>query len=217
MTQIHKHSAYPAAEERINVYSHGLGLVLSVLALSMLVLKTGDMLQLVSVTVFAASLITLYGASTIYHSATDTARRAWLRTVDHAMIYVLIAGTYTPFSLLVLQGTTGWVIFWVSWGMAATGILIKLFYTGRYNKISTAMYVVMGWIIVFAIEPLMQNLSPGGLSWLLAGGIFYTVGAVIYSIRRLPFGHATFHIFCLFGSACHFVSVYYFVLVPSNS
>ncbi len=217
MTESHKHNTYPAAEERINVYSHGLGLFLSVFALLVLTLKARGMLQVVSVSVFAASLIALYGSSTIYHSTTDVARRAWLRTVDHAMIYVLIAGSYTPFSLLVLKGTIGWAVFGVSWGMAATGIVIKLFHTGRYNKVSTAMYVFMGWVIVFAIKPLIANLSPDGLMWLFAGGIFYTVGALFYSIKKMPFGHATFHIFCLLGSACHFVSVYYFVLAPSNS
>lgn len=144
-------------------------------------------------------------------------RRASLRTVDHAMIYVLIAGTYTPFALLVLKGAIGWAVFGVAWAMAVTGIVIKLFHTGRWDKISTAMYVFMGWIIVFAIKPLIAGLSSEGLTWLFAGGIFYTVGALFYSIRKMPFGHATFHIFCLLGSASHFVSVYYFVLPPISS
>ena len=212
MTDTHKHTTYPAAEERFNVYSHGLGLLLSVLALLVLTLKAQGMLQVISVSVFAASLIALYGSSTIYHSTDDVTRRARLRTVDHAMIYVLIAGTYTPFALLVMQGTTGWAIFSVIWLMAATGIVIKLFHTGRYDKISTAMYVFMGWSIVFAIKPLIANLSADGLTWLFAGGISYTVGALFYSIKKMPYGHATFHVFCLLGSACHFISVYYFVL-----
>ena len=212
MTDTHKHTTYPAAEERFNVYSHGLGLLLSVLALLVLTLKAQGMLQVISVSVFAASLIALYGSSTIYHSTDDVTRRARLRTVDHAMIYVLIAGTYTPFALLVMQGTTGWAIFSVIWLMAATGIVIKLFHTGRYDKISTAMYVFMGWSIVFAIKPLIANLSVDGLTWLFAGGISYTVGALFYSIKKMPYGHATFHVFCLLGSACHFISVYYFVL-----
>ena len=212
MTDTHKHTTYPAAEERFNVYSHGLGLILSVLALLVLTLKAQGMLQVISVSVFAASLIALYGSSTIYHSTNDVTRRARLRTVDHAMIYVLIAGTYTPFALLVMQGTTGWAIFSVIWLMAATGIVIKLFHTGRYDKISTAMYVFMGWSIVFAIKPLIANLSADGLTWLFAGGISYTVGALFYSIKKMPYGHATFHVFCLLGSACHFISVYYFVL-----
>jgi len=207
-----KHKSYLAAEERINVYSHGLGLIASVFALFILTLKANGMLQVVSVVVFAASLIALYGSSTIYHSTNDVARRARLRTVDHAMIYVLIAGSYTPLSLLVLRGAAGWTIFGVIWAMAAIGIVIKLFHTGKYNKISTAMYVFMGWVIVFAIKPLIANISSEGLAWLFAGGVFYTVGAIFYSIGRLPYGHATFHVFTLLGSACHFVCVYYFVL-----
>lgn len=212
-----KYTIYPQAEERINVYSHGLGVFLSIVAMLLLISKAKGALQIVSVSVFAASLIALYSSSTIYHSAVDVARRARLRIVDHAMIYVLIAGTYTPFSLLVLKGTVGWTIFGVSWAMAATGIVIKLFYTGHFNNISTAMYVFMGWLIVFAIKPLIANLSTEGIAWLFAGGVFYTVGAVVYSIGRLPYGHATFHICCLLGSACHVVSVYFFVLLPINS
>jgi len=212
MSEALKYTTYPAAEERINVYSHGIGLVLSVAALLMLTLKAHGMLQVVSVSVFAISMIALYGSSTIYHGTTDVPRRVWLRTVDHAMIYVLIAGTYTPFALLVLQGKTGWAIFGVTWTMAVTGIVIKLYHTGRYNKVSTAMYVFMGWMMVFAINPLIANLPPEGLIWLFAGGVSYTVGALTYSIKKMPFGHATFHILCLIGSACHFVSIYYFVL-----
>jgi hemolysin III len=212
MSEARKNTTYPVAEERINTYSHGFGLVLSVVALLLLAVKAQGLLELVSVTVFAASMIALYGSSTIYHGTSNVARRVWLRTVDHAMIYVLIAGTYTPFSLLVLQGKTGWAVFGVTWAMAATGIIIKLFHTGRYDKVSTAMYVFMGWIIVFAIKPLIANLSPDGLAWLFAGGVSYTGGALFYSVKKMPFGHASFHIFCLVGSACHFVSVYYFVL-----
>jgi len=214
---MHKHTTYPVLEERINVASHALGLLLSIVALLLLIAKGSSALELVSLSVFATSLIALYAASTVYHVTTSVARRAWLRTVDHAMIYVLIAGTYTPFSLLVIKGTAGWTIFGISWAMAVTGIVIKLYHTGRYDRLSTAMYVFMGWMIVFAINPLIDNLSPAGLSWLFAGGISYTVGALFYSLKKMPFGHATFHIFVLAGSACHFVSVYFFVLAPISS
>jgi hemolysin III len=207
-----KHTTYPETEERINIYSHGLGLVASVFALFLLPLKANGILEVVSVVVFAASLIALYGSSTIYHSTNNVARRVWLRTVDHSMIYVLIAGSYTPLALLVLKGAIGWTVFGVSWAMATTGIVMKLFHTGKYDKISTAMYVFMGWVIVFAIKPLAANLSSEGLTWLFAGGVSYTLGALFYSIRKLPYGHATFHIFTLLGSACHVVCVYYFVL-----
>ena len=212
MTTHFKHTTYPATEERINVYSHGLGLIASVFALVILTLKADGIFQIVSVVVFAASLIALYGSSTIYHSTTNVARRARLRTVDHSMIYVLIAGSYTPLALLVLEGAVGWTIFGVSWAMAVTGIVIKLFHTGKYDKISTAMYVFMGWVIIFAIKPLAANLSSEGLAWLFAGGMSYTVGALFYSIKKMPYGHATFHVFTLLGSICHFVCVYCYVL-----
>lgn len=210
-------TSYSRSEERLNVASHGLGLILSIAGLIALCVRASGTLELVSVCVFALSLIALYASSTIYHSATNVAVRARMRTVDHAMIYVLIAGTYTPFALLSLQGKTGWSIFALSWSMAAIGISLKLFYTGRYDKLSTAMYVFMGWIIVFAIKPLLASLSGEGMLWLLAGGVSYTLGALFYSISKMPFGHVTFHIFVLIGSACHFITVYFFVLTPMSS
>ena len=217
MTKSHEAGIYPLAEERINIASHAVGLALSIAGLVLLLIRASGALQVTSVAVFAASMVALYAASTIYHGTTNAVCRTRMRTVDHAMIYVLIAGTYTPFSLLVLGGAIGWVIFGVSWSMALIGIVVKLFLTGRYDRISTAMYVFMGWIIVFAIEPLIAGLSTAGLVWLVSGGICYTIGALFYSIRSMPFAHAVFHVFVVAGSACHFVSVYYFVLVPSSS
>lgn len=212
MSELNKHSGYAPTEERINVLSHGFGLILSIAALVALVGKASTALQMISVGVFALSMICLYASSTIYHSSTDTTLRSKMRTVDHAMIYLLIAGSYTPFSLLVLSGAVGWGVFATSWLMAAVGVTLKLFYTGRYDKLSTVMYVLMGWLIVVAARPLLASLSSEGLAWLFGGGIAYTVGAIFYSIRKLPYGHATFHIFVLAGSACHFVSVYCYVL-----
>jgi len=209
---------YSPAEERLNVLSHALGLLLSVVGLVLLIVKAaslGTPLHVVSFAIFGASLVILYAASTIYHSTDDPSRRTKLRTVDHAAIYILIAGTYTPFTLAVLSGTVGWTLFGVSWGMAVTGIVLKLFYTGRFNILSTSMYVFMGWVIVFAIKPLMAALPEEGIFWLIAGGIAYTVGAISYSIKKIPFGHAVFHFFVLAGSACHFISVYWYIL-PSS-
>ena len=209
---------YSPAEERLNVLSHALGLLLSVVGLVLLIVKAaslGTPLHVVSFAIFGASLVILYAASTIYHSTDDPSRRTKLRTVDHAAIYILIAGTYTPFTLAVLSGTVGWTLFGVSWGMAVTGIVLKLFYTGRFNILSTSMYVFMGWVIVFAVKPLMAALPEEGIFWLFAGGIAYTVGAISYSIKKIPFGHAVFHFFVLAGSACHFISVYWHIL-PSS-
>ena len=209
---------YPPAEERVNIVSHAVGLILSAVGLVLLVMKAaalGTALHVVSFAIFGTSLVLLYAASTIYHSTADPKRRIRLRTVDHAAIYILIAGSYTPFTLAVLSGTVGWTLFGVSWGMAVTGIVLKLFYTGRFNILSTSMYVFMGWVIVFAIKPLMAALPYEGLFWLFAGGIAYTVGAISYSIKKIPYGHALFHLFVLAGSACHFVAVYWYILHAS--
>jgi hemolysin III len=206
---------YPPTEELINIGSHAFGLLLSsigLLALLTRALTHGETLHLVSAGVFAASMIALYAASVAYHSTREPNLRTRLRTVDHSAIYVLIAGTYTPFALVTLQGTAGWILFGVIWGMAVTGIVLKLFFTGRYKLFSTLMYVVMGWLIVFFIKPLVASFPPAGLAWLLAGGIAYTLGAVLYSIPKVPFHHAVFHVFVVLGSACHFVAVFRYVL-----
>lgn len=206
---------YPPAEERINVASHALGLVLSIVGSASLVVHAsaqGNILHVASFAIFGASLIMLYATSTIYHSARTPALRQRLRIVDHAMIYVLIAGSYTPITLITMGGATGWLMFGITWGMAFTGIILKLFFTGRFTRLSTFMYVFMGWIIVFAIEPLIDNLPANGLIWLVSGGIAYTLGAVLYAIKKIRFNHAIFHIFVLLGSTCHFIAVYFYVL-----
>ena len=215
MKDIEGKGHYSAIEEKLNITTHAVGLVFSVAALVLLVTRAtlyGNVWHIVSFSVFGVSLIILYTSSTIYHSATNPVLRSRLRIVDHASIYVLIAGTYTPFSLVTLSGLSGWMIFSFSWAMAITGIILKLFFTGRYNLISTLMYVFMGWIIIFAIKPLVNNLSSEGLFWLVAGGIAYTVGAILYGIKKIKFNHAIFQVFVLLGSFCHFVSVYFYVL-----
>jgi len=202
-------------EEKINIISHATGFILSVVALVLLVTHAslhGDVWHIVSFSIFGASLIILYAASTFYHSAKKPELRKRLKIIDHASIYVLVAGSYTPFTLITLNGTLGWVIFGTSWGLAITGIILKLFFTGKYNLISTSMYVFMGWVIVFALKPLINNLPPEGFLWLLAGGISYTLGAILYSIKKIRFNHAIFHMFVLTGSFCHFISVFFYVL-----
>lgn len=206
---------YSQTEEKLNITSHALGLVLSVLALFALTwkaLESGNAWDVAIFGVFGISLILLYATSTLYHSATQPRRRIRLRILDHAMIYVLIAGSYTPLALITLSGTVGWILFGTSWSMALAGITLKMFFTGRYNLFSTLMYVFMGWIAIFAINPLIRNLPLDGLYWLLAGGLSYTVGAILYAIKSIPFNHAIFHIFVLGGSACHFVTVFVYVL-----
>ena len=209
---------YSPIEEKINIVSHAAGFILSIVALVLLIVHAilhGDVWHIVSFSIFGASLMILYAASTYYHSAKKPELRNRLKIIDHASIYVLIAGSYTPFTLVTLRGTVGWVIFGISWGLALTGIILKLFFTGRYNLISTLMYVFMGWVIIFAIKPLINDLPFGGLLWLVAGGLSYTIGAVIYSIKQIKFNHAIFHMFVLVGSFCHFMSVFFYVL-PSK-
>jgi len=210
---------YSKLEEKTNIISHAIGLVLSVVALVFLVIKAsfhGNGWHIVSVAIFGASLIALYAASTFYHNAKEPGIRSRLRILDHATIYVLIAGTYTPLTIITLDSSTGWVIFGVSWGMALAGVILKLFFTGKFNVVSTVMYVFMGWVIVFAIKPLINNLAIEGLLWLFAGGVAYTTGAIIYSVKKIKFNHAIFHMFVLMGSFCHFVAVYFYVLPSSG-
>lgn len=206
---------YPPLEEKLNIISHAFGFALSIVGLLLLIYRAhtfGEIIHLISFSVFGASLILLYAASTFYHSARRPRLRYKLNILDHASIYLLIAGTYTPFALVTLSGLTGWIIFAVVWGMASIGVMLKLFYTGRYHLLSTAMYVLMGWIIVFAIKPLINNLELPGLLWLISGGISYTLGAVFFSIDRIKYNHAIFHVLVLMGSFCHFISIYFYVL-----
>ena len=206
---------YSPMEEKLNITSHAAGLILSIAAFVLLIRRAtmhGTIWHITSFAIFGASLILLYTASTFYHSAKNPASRTRLKIFDHASIYVLIAGTYTPFTLVTLNGPTGWVIFSISWGLAVTGIILKLFFTGQYHLISTIMYVLMGWVIIFAVKPLIRSLPSEGLIWLFAGGISYTLGAVLYSIDKIKFNHAIFHVFVLTGSICHFMSVCLYIL-----
>ena len=208
-------NSYQPKEERLNVWSHAIGLVLSVVGLSLLILRALDSKEaqvLVSSVIFGASMILLYAASTFYHNCKTEGLRYKLKILDHISIYILIAGTYTPFCLISLKGTTGWILFGITWGFALAGLILKLFFTGRFRTFSTLIYVLMGWLIVFAIEPLMHNLPPEALFWIIAGGISYTLGAVIYSIRSIKFNHAVFHLFVLIGTFCHFMAIYKYVL-----
>ncbi len=206
---------YDKKEEKLNVLSHGIGLVLSIIALVLLVVYAsleGSPWHIVSFSIYGVSLIVLYSASTFYHYTQSPRLRHKLNIFDHASIYILIAGTYTPFTLVVLDGWVGWTIFGVSWGLAIIGVILKLFYIGRFDRISTIAYVLMGWLIIFAVKPLVHNLPFDGLMWLLGGGISYTIGAVLYSVKRIKYNHAIFHIFVLLGSFCHFMAVFFYVL-----
>jgi hemolysin III len=201
---------YSPREEKLNVISHFTGLLLSIIGSIVLIIKgisSGTGLSIVSYIVYGTSMILLYLASTLYHNSKEAEKRRKLKVFDHASIYVLIAGTYTPFSLLVIKGAWGWSVFGVVWGIALAGIILKLFFTGRFNIVSTISYILMGWVVVVAIKPLIANFQTEGLILLLSGGLFYTFGAVLYSIKRIPYNHAIFHFFVLFGSLAHYIAI----------
>lgn len=206
---------YSPGEELLNIISHAAGLVLSVYGFLLLILKaiahdSGRLM--LSFVIFGSSLVLLYAASTLYHSTRSLRKRFFYKIFDHIAIFILIAGTYTPFALVTLRGRTGWIILGVVWIIAFLGAGLKLFFTGKFKVLSTLLYVAMGWVIIFAIEPLMENLSSQGLWWLLSGGLAYTLGAVFYSIGKIKFNHAVFHFFVLLGSYCHFMAIYKYVL-----
>ncbi len=205
---------YSPTEEKLNIWSHAVGLFLSIVALILLIAKAvqeDNIWMKISFPIFGISLVLLYLASTLYHASKNPEKRFKLKIFDHAAIYVLIAGTYTPFTLVSLNGKTGWIIFFTVWAIAFAGIILKLFFTGRFKVISTAMYVLMGWIIVFYFKELTANLQSDGVFYLILGGFFYTIGAILYSIKKIKFNHAIFHFFVLAGSFCHFLSVYLYI------
>ena len=206
---------YHPNEERLNVISHGMGLILSVIALVLLVtyaISDGTVWHVISFSIYGASLVILYTASTLYHYVQEPNLRYKLNIFDHAAIYVLIAGSYTPFTMNVFEGAFSWIMFGIIWSIAIIGVTLKLFFTGKYGKISTVAYVLMGWTGIFGIQTLVESLPIEGVIWLLAGGLSYTIGAIIFGINKLQFNHAIFHVFVLLGSFCHFISVFIYVL-----
>jgi hemolysin III len=206
---------YSEKEEKLNVLTHAFGLLMSSIGLPFLLLKSlqyNGFWKPISIVIFGISLVILYAASTFYHASKDPKIRRKLNIFDHAAIYVLIAGTYSPFTIIVLEGSLGWIIFGCTWAFALVGIILKLFYTGRYDKLSTVMYILMGWQIILVINPLIDVFSPEGLRLLFAGGVFYTVGALIYSSKKIKYNHAVFHVFVLLGSTSHYLCVYNYIL-----
>jgi hemolysin III len=219
MVQTSPPSHYSLREELLNCITHGAGMLLSIAALVLLIVFSslyGEASHVVSCTVFGVALLLLYTASTLYHSFQKPRVKQFFKIFDHACIYVLIAGTYTPFLLVTLRGVIGWTLFGIIWFLAVSGIILKVFFVNRFRILSPIAYIMMGWIIIFAIKPLAQALAPGGIVWLVAGGLAYTLGVVFYAWRKLPFNHAIWHLFVLSGSVCHFFAVLLHVL-PSKS
>ncbi len=203
-----------AFEEKLNAWSHGIGAAFGVVGLVLLILylqKDSDY-ALFSVTIYGVSIVILFLASAIYHSVKSEKRKNFFRIVDHISIYILIAGTYTPVLLITLPDSLGWTLFYIVWGVAAFGLVLKIFFTGRFETFSTLLYLVMGWLIVFDFSTLAERLPSSGLNLLFAGGAFYTIGIVFYIFQKIPYNHVIWHFFVLGGAISHFFMIYLYVI-----
>ena len=203
------------AEEVANTVSHAIGAILSVVGLGLMLYLAIPLSgwHVVGVSVFGGSLVLLYGASAIYHFVTTHGRKRLFQILDHALIFVLIAGSYTPWLLVNLRGPWGWSLLAAVWGIALGGVILKTILLPRFDKLGTALYVLMGWMICIAIRPLMESVNGVGMAWLVAGGLFYTGGVAFYLRRNLRFGHFIWHLFVMAGSLCHVIAVIFGVLV----
>jgi hemolysin III len=209
------HRPQTAAEEIANSVSHGMGFVLAVAGAPLLIAaaaQRGTLSDVIAVSVFAGAMALMYLSSTIYHALPQGQAKRVFQVLDHSAIYLLIAGTYTPFTLGVLQGAWGWTLFGLVWGLAAFGVLVKAFAGIRWHVLSTALYLGMGWLALIAAKPLWESLPLAGLAWLLAGGIAYTAGVYFYAKKTLRFGHFVWHLFVVAGTACHFIAVWKYAI-----
>jgi len=201
-------------EEVANTISHGIGVLMGIVGLVAMVklaIPFGAW-HITSVSIFGASLILLYLGSTLYHFVRTHRLKRFFQIIDHALIFVLIAGSYTPWLLVNLRGPWGWSLFGVVWGIAVTGIVLKAVFLPRFDRIGAALYVLMGWIICIALKPMIESVNSVGLAWLVAGGLCYTGGVIFYLMRNLKYSHTIWHLFVLAGSACHIIAVIYGVL-----
>jgi len=204
-------------EEIANAITHGIGLLLSIagfVVLLVLAALRGTAWHIVACSIYGATLICLYTASTLYHAVISPRVKRALRIFDHSAIYLLIAGTYTPFLLVSLRGPWGWSLFGVIWGLALVGVLFKFWFVERFAILSTAVYIAMGWLVVIAAKPVITHLSLTAIIWLLAGGLAYTGGVIFFAAKRIPYSHAIWHLFVLAGSICHYFAVLSTVIPP---
>ena len=200
-------------EEAANALTHGVGLLASLAALPVLIVAAAsrhDAWQVAGVVVFGATLVSLYAASTMYHAVANAHAKRRLRLLDHCAIYLLIAGTYTPFTLGVLRGAWGWTLLGVIWALAFSGIAFKALGGLRFPRLSSAAYLAMGWTCLVAIGPIVARVPPQGIAWLVAGGLLYSVGVAFYAASRLRYAHTIWHVFVLAGSGCHFFAVLWY-------
>ena len=207
---------YSLSEELLNAISHGLGALFGIVGTVLCIVKaanTEDPWRIVSGSIFGVTVLLLYLMSCLYHALKVNMAKRVFRVIDHCTIFLLIAGTYTPFTLVTLRGTVGWVLFGIVWGMAVLGITLNAVNLKKFSKISVACYLVMGWAIIAAFQPLAEALAPQGVSLLIWGGIAYTVGAILYGIgAKVKYFHSVFHFFCLAGTVLHFFAIYLYVL-----
>jgi hemolysin III len=206
---------YTPGEEIANGITHGIATALSVAGLTLLVVLAvlyGDVWQLVSFSIYGSTLILLFLASTLYHSFQHPRLKKMFRIIDHVSIYLLIAGTYTPFMLVSLRGPWGWSLFGVIWGLAIVGIVYKIFFIHRFRKLSVVIYILMGWLCIVALHEMVVRIPAGGLVWLSIGGLFYTLGVIFYAWRKLPYNHAVWHLFVMGGSLCHYFAIFFYLL-----
>ena len=206
---------YTIGEEIANAVTHGIGTLLAIAALVLLVIFSsiyGNAWYVVSFSIYGSSLVILYTMSTIYHALPRGKAKDIFEIFDHSSIFLLIAGTYTPFELITLRSSVGWTLFGITWGMAIMGILFKVFFVKKFVVLSTLIYIIMGWMIVFAIKPLFEKLPIDGIVFLVIGGIFYTLGTIFYIRRKMKYHHAVWHLFVIGGSAMHFFAILFYVL-----
>mgnify|MGYP002395849107 CR=1 FL=1 len=197
-------------EEIANAVTHGIGVILSIGGGAVLITLTcvfSGAREIISVTVFSLALVFLYTASTLYHAARHPELKSRLKVLDHCAIFLMIAATYTPFTIAAMGGGWGWALFGTIWGLAMFGMVFKIFFTGRFKALSTMTYIGMGWLVVIAFAPLSQALTPAALALLVIGGLFFTIGALFYHFERIPFSHTIWHLFVLAGSISHFAAV----------
>jgi len=205
--------AYTFGEEIANSVSHGLGLALAIAAAPILIVaaaRYGTAWNTVGVSIFAGSMIALYLASTLYHALTHDRAKRFFRTLDHGAIFILIAGTYTPFTLGIMRGPIGWMMFGLVWGLALIGLIKKAIFGARYVWLSVILYLVMGWLVVIAAPQVLQRVPLTGLAWILAGGIAYTGGVAFFALHRLRYAHFAWHLFVIAGTVCHFFAVLWY-------
>ncbi|MGB0035028.1 MAG: hemolysin III family protein [Candidatus Acidiferrales bacterium] len=209
-----------SVEEIANSVTHGIGLVLSIAGFSVLVILAamrGSAWHIVSCAIYGTTLVCLYAASTLYHGLPSPRVKRIFKVLDHSAIYLLIAGTYTPFLLVNLRGGWGLWMLGLVWGIAMAGILFKVWFVDHFKWLSTTVYLLMGWLALIAVKPLIVMVPTSGLIWLVAGGLMYTIGVVFFATKRIPYNHVIWHVFVMAGSICHYVAVLYSVVLPAKA